>query len=235
MSNAPTQIEQPSEEELVRRSRSGDETVLDDIAEYYGDGIMRMLRRKFPDLRDLAEDVFYDALMSFWRSRNRYDPKRAKLSSWLFTLARRRAIDLMRCASYKARSLECSIDADWLENSYGSDSHDEYPLQTRTATSLAESPSPVDMHSTVVIAPGTWRKLRADLDRILEQLGEIDHCIILAWADADADGTWAAALAAELGVSANALRVRRYRAFQRLCALLEESGHEIPKDSNETQ
>jgi RNA polymerase sigma-70 factor (ECF subfamily) len=45
--------------------------------------------------RGLAEEASQTAFLALWRSRERYDPSRA-LSAWVFSIARRSAIDIYR-------------------------------------------------------------------------------------------------------------------------------------------
>ena len=44
----------------------------------------------------VAEDLTADIFERAWRARRRYNPRRAKFSTWLFTIARRRVIDWHR-------------------------------------------------------------------------------------------------------------------------------------------
>jgi RNA polymerase sigma-70 factor, ECF subfamily len=46
--------------------------------------------------RQLAEDVVQDTFVRIWRSAARFDPARASASTWIFTIARRAAIDVGR-------------------------------------------------------------------------------------------------------------------------------------------
>ena len=49
-------------------------------------------------LRDaaFAEDAVQEAFLDVWRSAGRFDPERAKVSSWLLTFVHRRAVDMVR-------------------------------------------------------------------------------------------------------------------------------------------
>ena len=49
-------------------------------------------------LRDeaLAEDAVQEAFLTLWRTAARYVPERGKASTWIMTLAHRRAVDLVR-------------------------------------------------------------------------------------------------------------------------------------------
>ncbi|WGF88848.1 sigma-70 family RNA polymerase sigma factor [Marinivivus vitaminiproducens] len=44
----------------------------------------------------MAEDIVQDVMLTVWQQAPRYDPKRAGLSTWIFTIARNRRIDLQR-------------------------------------------------------------------------------------------------------------------------------------------
>lgn len=46
----------------------------------------------------LAEDCMQDVMVTLWRKAHLYDPRRAGVSTWLFTIARNRKIDLIRRA-----------------------------------------------------------------------------------------------------------------------------------------
>lgn len=43
-----------------------------------------------------AEDCAQDVLVTVWRKAGQYDPARASVTTWIFTIARNRRIDLMR-------------------------------------------------------------------------------------------------------------------------------------------
>ncbi|PWJ12512.1 RNA polymerase sigma-70 factor, ECF subfamily [Jannaschia seohaensis] len=44
----------------------------------------------------LAEDCMQDVMVTLWRKAHLYDPTRATVSTWLFTIARNRKIDMIR-------------------------------------------------------------------------------------------------------------------------------------------
>ncbi|NNL67082.1 MAG: sigma-70 family RNA polymerase sigma factor, partial [Myxococcales bacterium] len=56
---------------------------------------MRMLRR-----RDLAEEVLQEVFVKIWRSAAEYDSGRAAPMTWMFRIARNRAIDTLRHRKY---------------------------------------------------------------------------------------------------------------------------------------
>lgn len=44
----------------------------------------------------LAEDCMQDVMATLWRKSHMYDPARASVATWLYTIARNRKIDLLR-------------------------------------------------------------------------------------------------------------------------------------------
>jgi RNA polymerase sigma-70 factor, ECF subfamily len=53
--------------------------------------LMRILRR-----RALAEDVLQEVFVSIWQRATQYEPERGRPRAWLFSIARHRAIDVLR-------------------------------------------------------------------------------------------------------------------------------------------
>ena len=51
--------------------------------------------------RDLAEEVVQDVFARAWRHAANYDPKRASVRTWLYTIARNRIVDARRRASVR--------------------------------------------------------------------------------------------------------------------------------------
>lgn len=53
--------------------------------------LMRLLRDRF-----LAEDVLQEAMVTAWHKASEFDPRRAAAKTWITTIARRRALDVLR-------------------------------------------------------------------------------------------------------------------------------------------
>lgn len=49
---------------------------------------------------DKAEDLVQDVMITLWQKANQFDPEKAKLSTWIFRIARNKHIDLMRKQKY---------------------------------------------------------------------------------------------------------------------------------------
>jgi RNA polymerase sigma-70 factor (ECF subfamily) len=80
---------------LAARLVRGDQAALREIQDEYS----RMLRGYLEGmLRDsaAAEDVLQQVMLEVWQHRERFDPTRGSVMSWLITIARSRAIDHLR-------------------------------------------------------------------------------------------------------------------------------------------
>ncbi len=53
--------------------------------------------------RTTADDVMQEAFLSIWRSRERYEPDRGSLRSWILGIVHHRALDVLRRASVHDR------------------------------------------------------------------------------------------------------------------------------------
>ncbi len=79
--------------QLGERLRDGDELALEECYNAFGATVLAYLRRHVGAAD--AEDVLQKTFLDIWRSAHRYDAKQS-LSGWIFTIARRRAIDELR-------------------------------------------------------------------------------------------------------------------------------------------
>ena len=87
--------EERDDGELVRCIGEGDTEALRALYERYGSIVFGMAYRLLGD-RQLAEECTQDVFVAIWRGADGYDPKRARVSSWMIAIARNRAVDLAR-------------------------------------------------------------------------------------------------------------------------------------------
>jgi RNA polymerase sigma-70 factor (ECF subfamily) len=80
---------------LAAAIADGDSGALTDAYERYGRLVYSVAYRVTRDA-GLAEECTQDAFVALWRRAASYDPGRARLATWLLTVARNRAIDLVR-------------------------------------------------------------------------------------------------------------------------------------------
>jgi RNA polymerase sigma-70 factor, ECF subfamily len=80
---------------LAARLVGDDARALEEIHARSGAAVFSYLRRLLRDVGS-AEDVFQQVFAEVWRRRLEYDPARSALTTWLFTIARSRALDEQR-------------------------------------------------------------------------------------------------------------------------------------------
>jgi RNA polymerase sigma-70 factor (ECF subfamily) len=91
----------PSDATLVERlpgDDSGDE--LRELYRRYSGELFGFACNALSD-RELAEEVVQDVFARAWRAAADYDPKRASVRTWLYTIARNRIVDARRRASVR--------------------------------------------------------------------------------------------------------------------------------------
>jgi RNA polymerase sigma-70 factor (ECF subfamily) len=62
---------------------------------YYAPRVAAYLRRVGAG-SEVAEDLAQEVLLSVWRRAHQFDPKKAALSTWIYTIARNKRIDALR-------------------------------------------------------------------------------------------------------------------------------------------
>ena len=80
---------------VVARVADGDTEALRLLYDRYGRIVYGMTYRLTRDSQ-LAEEATQDTFVAVWRRADSFDPGRAKLTTWLFVIARNRAIELIR-------------------------------------------------------------------------------------------------------------------------------------------
>jgi RNA polymerase sigma-70 factor, ECF subfamily len=90
---------------LVSRAAAGDERALGELYDRYG-GLAFSLASAIVGEHADAEEVVADAFAQIWRSASAFDPSRGSVAAWVATIARTRALDLVRSRKRRARVLE---------------------------------------------------------------------------------------------------------------------------------
>lgn len=93
-----------AEDQLGHRLAAGEESALEEAYALLGSSVLTYLRRYVGP--DDAQDVLQTTFVDVWRHSARYDPS-LSLAGWVFTIARRRAIDALR----QRRSAVVGLDA----------------------------------------------------------------------------------------------------------------------------
>lgn len=79
---------------LVRAARLDDEDAFAEIVDRYAPGMLRYAMRMVGE-QDLAADAVQEAFVSAWRNLDSFEG-RSTLKTWLYRLAHRRVVDLLR-------------------------------------------------------------------------------------------------------------------------------------------
>lgn len=99
-----------AEAALVARLADGDrDAALSELQRRYGGPLYGLGTRLLGD-HGMAEELVQDTFVRLWRSAGRYDPAQSSVRTFLYTLARRAAIDLRRRAA--SRPLATGSDED---------------------------------------------------------------------------------------------------------------------------
>ena len=84
-----------SDEELVRRSASGDEKAISELYDRYSRPVYATGLRLLGDT-SLAEELVQDAFTRVWTSAQTFDSSRASFATWLYRITCNRGVDLDR-------------------------------------------------------------------------------------------------------------------------------------------
>jgi RNA polymerase sigma-70 factor (ECF subfamily) len=81
--------------ELPMRLSRGDRGALKELFDRHAGQVLALAQRIVKD-RSEAEDVVQETFLEVWRRAQQYDASRGQLSTWMFVIARSRAIDRVR-------------------------------------------------------------------------------------------------------------------------------------------
>jgi RNA polymerase sigma-70 factor, ECF subfamily len=117
---------------LMHRVAAGDEEAVAELYDRFGTLVFKVARQFLPT-RAEAEDAVQEIFVRLWRTADRYDPRRAKLVTWVMLIARRHLIDRIRRNSVRPDTT--NIDGD-LTSSGGDFDPDRRPLEAERNSAL---------------------------------------------------------------------------------------------------
>lgn len=92
------------EVELMAQVADGDERALEDIYNRYAGMLKALILRVVKDYGE-AEEILQEVFIQAWRQADRYNSRRASVSTWLALIARSRSIDRVRTRKVVARTV----------------------------------------------------------------------------------------------------------------------------------
>ncbi len=87
--------QQRSDEELLKRIALGDEDALVTLYDRYGRLVYSLAYQVLQD-HQLAEEVTQDVFTRVWQAAASFDPTKSRFTTWLTSITRNRAIDILR-------------------------------------------------------------------------------------------------------------------------------------------
>jgi len=84
-----------SKEELLGRVARGDETAFGDLYDQMAPRVLGLVKRLLVDHAQ-SEEVTQEIFLEIWQSASRYEAQRGGASTWILTMAHRRAVDRIR-------------------------------------------------------------------------------------------------------------------------------------------
>jgi len=94
---------------LMNRVAAGDEKALAELYDRFGSLVYKAAWQFHPTQAD-AEDAVQEIFVRLWQTADRFDPRRAKLVTWVMLIARRHLIDRLRRTSVRPKA--STIDDD---------------------------------------------------------------------------------------------------------------------------
>lgn len=91
---------------LIQKSKKGDRQAFGELVLNYADYLYSVVIRIVNNESE-AEDIAQESFIKAWQCINTFNIQRAKFSTWLFTIATRKAIDVMR---RNQRELKTDLD-----------------------------------------------------------------------------------------------------------------------------
>jgi RNA polymerase sigma-70 factor (ECF subfamily) len=95
---------------LMHRVAAGEEEAVAELYDRFGSLVYKVARQLLPT-RAEAEDSVQEVFVRLWQTADRYDPRRAKLVTWVMLIARRHLIDRLRRNAVRGTAVAFQPDA----------------------------------------------------------------------------------------------------------------------------
>ena len=124
-----------NELDVIRRVIAGDTELFRLILQRYRSAVISMVGRLVND-RHLCEDVAQETFLSAYKNLRKYDSTRSEFSTWLFTIARNKSINVLK----KKKPLPVETVPEKLDLSEPSGALEEKEMFARLDRALADLP-----------------------------------------------------------------------------------------------
>jgi RNA polymerase sigma-70 factor (ECF subfamily) len=94
-------------EELLGRIAGGDQSAFGELYDQFAPRVLGLVKRLLVDHAQ-SEEVTQEIFLEIWQSASRFEPTRGGASTWIFTMAHRRAVDRIR-SSQAGRNRDTKI------------------------------------------------------------------------------------------------------------------------------
>jgi RNA polymerase sigma factor (sigma-70 family) len=101
-----------------------DQAALGQLYDRYARIIYAMAYKSLASVEE-CEEVVLDVFSQVWKTADRYDPKRARVDTWLFMMARSRVLDRLRSRQRRSKVTDAVITLDPPNHQTGPDEHVE--------------------------------------------------------------------------------------------------------------
>lgn len=129
---------------LMHRVAAGDEEAIAELYDRFGSLVYKVAWQFHPSHAE-AEDAVQEIFVRLWRTADRFDPRRAKLVTWVMLIARRHLIDRLRRSSVRPTASAFETDPEGpAERATAAQTED---ANARVLQRLAELP---DLQRTVI-------------------------------------------------------------------------------------
>ncbi|HEY5624438.1 MAG TPA: sigma-70 family RNA polymerase sigma factor [Gammaproteobacteria bacterium] len=161
-------------DDLLIRSGSGDEAAFRRFYDQTSPAILAFLLRMLPD-RFHAEDVLQDTMVVAWNKAREFDPELAGARTWITTIARRRALDVLRSGTRQREIIKGGADDIRSVLSLDDDGSPSLPESSVTANRLAHCFGELSAESAACIRFAylhglTFSEIAEQIDRSLNSV-----------------------------------------------------------------
>ncbi len=148
----PKRLSQEAERALLRRLRARDEGALAELYDMLAPWVLGVAYRILQD-EDEAEEVVGDVFAHVWGRIEQHDPRRGPLVPWVLSIARNRALDLLR------RRRRWWRKAERWERARAADASDAAPAHAPFEGSVAGWPVHREVHAALAALPEEQRRV----------------------------------------------------------------------------